>query len=129
MNLVLRILEGELSILQLKPAEGIPSWLQFPATPLVSLTQTADEVSIICPSRAVPAGVKTEAGWRAMRVEGKLEFSLVGVLAAIVTPLAAAGISIFSISTFDTDYVLVRSEALERAKVALSAHFQVLEPQ
>ena len=82
----------------------------------MSVTRTPHELSIVCPSATVPQGVPCEAGWRAFTVEGKLEFSAVGVLAAILNPLAEAGISILSISTFDTDYVLVRTAILEAGK-------------
>jgi hypothetical protein len=127
MNLRLELLAGELAILQLLPDSPIPSWLNLSAPPLVSVTHTAEEVSVICPSDVIPPALKHEPGWRAIKVAGKLEFSAVGILAAIVAPLAEAGISILSISTFDTDYILVRSHALEQAKQALRRHFQ-LEP-
>lgn len=68
-----------------------------------------------------------EAGWRALTVEGKLEFSAVGILTAILNPLAQEGISILSVSTFDTDYVLVRSTKLEAAKRVLRQTFELIE--
>jgi uncharacterized protein len=71
--------------------------------------------------------VECEAGWRAFTVEGELEFSAVGVLSAILLPLAEAGISILSLSTFDTDYVLVRVATLEAAKAALRGNFALIE--
>src|SRR5271154_1302248 len=119
MNLVLKLLPGELAILQLPPDAAIPAWLSLSAKPLVSATHTADELSIVCPFHEVPAGTKCEAGWRAFRVEGKQDFSAVGILSSIVSPLAGAGISIFSISTFDTDYILVRAEVVEKARSVL----------
>jgi hypothetical protein len=91
------------------------------------VTRTPDELSIVCPSVDVPHGVTCEAGWRVFTVEGKLEFSAIGVLAAILNPLAEAGISILSLSIFDTDYVLVRTGVLEEAKAALRRHFEVVE--
>jgi hypothetical protein len=123
----LRLLDGELSILRLPPDAATPSWLNLSPRPLVSVTRTPYELSIVCPSVDVPQGVKCEAGWRAFTVEGTLEFSAIGVLAAILNPLAEAGISILSISTFDTDYVLVRSGVLEKATTALRRHFEVVE--
>jgi hypothetical protein len=75
----------------------------------------------------VPPAVACEAGWRAFTVEAKLEFSAVGVLSAIVHPLAEAGISILSLSTFDTDYVLVRVAMLEAAKAVLRQNFALIE--
>ncbi len=127
MSLVLRLLRGELAILRLPPDATIPSWLSFSGRPLVSVTHTADELSVVCPSSEVPAGTACEAGWRAFGVEGKQDFSAVGVLSSILSPLARAGVSIFSISTFDTDYILVRSDVLEKARSVLGQHFQLLE--
>ena len=75
----------------------------------------------------VPATVTCEAGWRAFTVEAKLEFSAVGVLLAILSPLAEAGINILSLSTFDTDYVLVRVTMLAAAKTALRQSFALIE--
>lgn len=80
-----------------------------------SLTRTPDELSIVCPELFVPADAVCERGWRALGLEGPLGFSLVGVLATITAPLAEAGVSVFAISTYDTDYVLVREDALESA--------------
>jgi uncharacterized protein len=124
---VLRLLDGELAIVRFPPDAAIPSWLNFSVEPLVSITRTAHELSIICPAGAVPATVLCEPGWRAFTVEGKLEFSAVGVLAAILNPLAQAGISILSLSTFDTDYVLVRVAMLEAARAALRENFALIE--
>ena len=75
----------------------------------------------------MPSTVECEAGWRAFTVEGKLEFSAVGVLAGILNPLAEAGISILALSTFDTDYVLVRAAMLETAKAVLRQNFAWIE--
>jgi hypothetical protein len=83
------------------------------------VTRTGDEISVICPEEAVPSGTKGEGGRRALRVNGPLAFSEVGVLASLTAPLAAAGISILSLSTFDTDYLLVNESDLERAMEAL----------
>jgi hypothetical protein len=127
MNLTLRLLGGELAILRLPPGAEAPSWLAFAQGPLVSITRTAHELSIVCAPAVVPPEVPCEAGWRAFTVEGKLEFSAIGILAAIVTPLAEAGISILSISTFDTDYVLVRSALLQAATAVLRRHFELIE--
>jgi uncharacterized protein len=126
------LLGGELAIVRLASDAAIPTWLgpssgPSISLPLVSITRTADELSIVCPSTAVPSGVECEAGWRAFRVEAKLEFSAIGVLASILNPLAEAGISILSISTFDTDYVLVRAALLKRAKAVLSRSFALIE--
>jgi hypothetical protein len=127
MSLVLRLLDGELAILHLPSDAAIPSWLSFSAKPLVSVTHTADELSVVYPSSEVPVGVACEAGWRVFGVEGKQDISAVGILSSILRPLATAGISIFSISTFNTDYILVRANVLQQATNVLREHFQVLE--
>ncbi len=126
-ELVLRLFRGELAVLQFPSDAPAPSWLSFSALPLVSVTHTANELSVVCPLSEVPAGMPCEAGWRAFGVEGKQDFSAVGILSAVLTPLAGAGISIFSISTFDTDYILVRTDVLEKASSVLRRHFQLLE--
>lgn len=74
---------------------------------------------MVCEAGAVPSGVRVEAGWRALAVQGPLDFDLTGIIAALAAPLAAARISIFAVSTYDTDYVLVRDRDLERAVLAL----------
>lgn len=85
------------------------------------MTRTADELSIISAEGAVPAGVKCEPGWRVFQVEGPFEFSAVGVLLAVLRPLNDAGISILAVSTFDTDYVIVKEAAVAPAVCALTA--------
>jgi hypothetical protein len=106
-----------LAVCRLAADDAFPAWL--PARGFVSVTRTAGELSIVCAQDAVPAGLRCEPGWRALAVEGPLDFGLTGVLASIAAPLAEAGISIFAISTFDTDYVLVKDERLNEAAEAL----------
>ena len=116
--LTIAVLPGELTVCRLAPDAVIPDWAFHGDVQCV--TRTAYELSIICGSNAVPADVKSERGWRAFKVEGPLDFSLVGILASLATALAEAQISIFAVSTFDTDYILVRSADLEAARAALS---------
>jgi len=125
MELTLKLLEGELAVVRLEPRTALPDWLNPAEPPLVSVTWTAEEVSVVCAASAVPAGLRCETGWRALRVTGTLDFSLTGVLAGILNPLAAAGISVFSLSTYDTDYVLVRGDRLAEALNALGAMFSI----
>lgn len=81
---------------------------------------------MVCAQANVPANVKCERDWRALKIEGQLDFALTGILASIATPLADAGISIFALSTFDTDYVLVKTEKLQQAiNVLQSAGHQI----
>lgn len=102
-----------LAVCRLSPDQKAPSWAT--EAEFFSLTRTPDELSIVCPGSSVPAGTVCERGWRALGILGPLDFSLVGVLATITEPLAEADISVFIISTYDTDYVLVREDALESA--------------
>ncbi len=83
------------------------------------MTRSTDELSIVCEDHRVPEGVRVERGWDALKLEGPLPFSMTGVLASFLQPLAEEKIPILAISTFDTDYVLVKREDLERAKKAL----------
>jgi len=82
-----------------------------------SVTRTNDELSVVCPAETAPAGddVQVESDWRALQVAGPLDFSMVGVMAGLTAPLAEVGISVFVISTFDTDYILVKKSALADA--------------
>ena len=110
--LTLSVLPETLAICRLDRETAIPVWT---TGKFVSITRTSDELSIVCDERAVPSGVKADRGWRALKIEGPLDLALTGVLASIAVPLAEAKINIFAISTFDTDYVLVKAEKLNRA--------------
>jgi hypothetical protein len=89
-----------------------PAWAA--GGPFVPVTRTADETSAVCPAAAVPAGVGCEGGWRCLRVAGPLDFGMVGVLAGFVGPLAGVGVSVFVLSTFDSDYLFVKSIVLSQ---------------
>jgi len=86
-----------------------------------SVTRTPAELSAVCDIGGVPAGVKTEGPWSMLAVRGPLDLSMTGVLAGLATALATAGISIFAVSTYDTDFVLVRSHDADRAVRILRA--------
>ena len=116
MILNLEVLPGTYMICRLAPGEPVPEWA---SGDLVSVTRTADELSIVCRDEDLPGDVQSEPGWRCLRIAGTLDFSLVGVIARITTILADAGLSVFIMSTFDTDYFLVRELDLERAIKAL----------
>ena len=96
---------------------SIPSWAT--AGDLFSITRTAEELSVVCCQDTVPDDINCKRGWRCLRVAGTIPFSVVGVLASLTAPLAEAGISAFAISTFDTDYLLVKVQDLERAVAIL----------
>lgn len=119
MNLQLRILPEHLAVCRLAPNAEVPSWAA--SGQVRSLTWTPRELSIVCLADVVPTTIQAERGWRGLEVAGPLDFSLTGILLAIAKPLAEASISLFALSTFDTDYVLVRDEDLNAAIQALSA--------
>ena len=118
-QLTLSILKDSYSVCRLAPDAGIPLWV--PTKGLVSITRTADELSIVCQSDVVPDSVRTEGGFRVLKIEGPFDFSLTGILLAVIGPLGDAGISIFAVSTYDTDYVLVKKNDLNQAVSVLSA--------
>ena len=103
---------------RLEPGAAIPNWA---CGELVALVRTKGELSVVSSSDEVPDSVRCERGWRALAVEGPLDFELIGILASLARPLADAGVPIFSVSTFDTDYLLVREPDLRRAGEALTA--------
>src|SRR3954447_18120510 len=114
------VLPDSLAVCRLRPSARIPSWALELHEGFVSITRTPDELSIVCDEEAVPADVEVESGWRALQLPGPIPFEQTGVLASLATPLAAAGIPIFAISTYETDYVLVRAHHLERALETLN---------
>jgi hypothetical protein len=118
MALSLRVLPEVLVVCRLEPDDPLPLWAQGGG--IWSITRTADELSVVCEARLVPEGVRAESGWRALQVAGPLDFSLTGILAGISGALAEAEISLFAISTYDTDYVLVKAASLPAAVEALS---------
>lgn len=107
------VMPGRFAIARLETTSPIPTWAM--GREFFSLTRTPEELSIVAPEGAVPGRVRAARGWRVLKLEGPFEFSAVGVLAAVTGPLAEAGISIFALATFDTDYVLVKDENLESA--------------
>jgi hypothetical protein len=119
MNLTLIIAKGTYAVCRLAPDAPIAAWAA--AGPFISITRSERELSIVCLERDVPPGVTSERGWRRLEVAGPLYFSLVGVLAALVDPLAHAGIPVFAVSTFDTDHLLIRAVDLDLAVEALKA--------
>ena len=118
-SLRLTALEEPLAVCRLGPEAEVPPWVGSAAGGISSVTRTAEELSIVCPARVVPRGVLCERGWRALKMEGPFDLSLVGILASVVAPLAGAGVNVFVTATYDTDYVLVKEENLKLAVAAL----------
>jgi hypothetical protein len=116
MNLTLELLADNFAICRLEPSVPIPDWTHGD---FVSITRTGDELSIVCRQDRVPGDVKAEYSWRCLRIAGNLDFSLVGVIASLTSVLAGAGISVFVISTFDRDFLLVKESDLKKAVAVL----------
>lgn len=112
------VMPQHLAICRLGPADDLPAAVL--EAPFWSVTRTAQELSLVIPQECVPAGCRCQHGWRALQVAGPLDFTLTGVLSALAAPLAQAAISLFALSTFDTDYILVQETDLEAAITALS---------
>ncbi len=97
----------------------MPEWVV--GASFFCVSRTAEELSVVCEEHRVPDGIRAERDWVALRLQGPFPFAMTGVLSSFLHPLAEAGISIFAVSTFDTDYVLVKREKLESAIAALDA--------
>jgi hypothetical protein len=117
MQLKFRRLPSSFAVCRLPPDAPAPS----PTGAFVSITRTADELSVVCPSAQAPQNAKCESPWTCFKLEGPFPFSLTGVLAAFLDPLAQSGVPIFAVATFDTDYILVKEEHAATALQALQA--------
>src|SRR5260370_813102 len=116
-QLELTLLPDRFAISRLAAEAPIPAWATQGA--FFSVTRTRDELSVVCDLSRVPVGVQSQPGWRVFKVHGPFVLSEIGVLSALAAPLAAAEISLFAGSTFDTDYLLVASVRLLPAVAAL----------
>jgi hypothetical protein len=103
LNLLIQV--DRIAVCRLDRHDSLPTW--DTQGDFFSITRTTDELSIVCPESSIPDGIRADRGWRALRVADVLDLSLVGILASLTVPLARAGISLFVVSTFDTDYLLV----------------------
>ncbi|HLZ13091.1 MAG TPA: ACT domain-containing protein [Candidatus Acidoferrum sp.] len=112
------------AICRLGATEAVPAWAA--GEQFVTVSRTKDELSIVCEDGKVPREIHAERERRLMQVEGTLAFSLTGILASIAAPLAEAQVSIFAVSTYDTDYLLVSNGELEKAIGALEAAGHVI---
>ena len=111
--LTMKLLKEKYGVCRLNKNELIPEWAQN--SDFFSITKTCDELSIVCSQDDIPNDIKCEKDWRILKIEGPLDFSLIGILASISTILAQKGISIFAISTYDTDYILVKNKDIDNA--------------
>ena len=115
--LTMRVLEKKIGVCRLDKRDSIPEWAKD--SEFFSITKTLDELSIVCAESSIPNDIKCEKDWRILKIDGVLDFSLIGILASISTILAQKGISIFAISTYDTDYILVKDKDINNAIEAL----------
>jgi hypothetical protein len=119
-QLNLTLMKDRLAVCRLAPDEKVPIWAANGGG-FTSVTRTINELSVVCAENAVPQGMKCETGWRIFKIEGPLDFSLTGILVSVAKPLADAGVSIFAVSTYDTDYVMVKEQNVEKAVRALAS--------
>jgi hypothetical protein len=120
MSLSFSVLSTSFMIARLDPGASVPGTV-MDSRDFMSITRTDEELSIVCPEHASAALTKVDGPWRAIKIHGPFAFDQTGVLASFLAPLAHASIGIFATSTFDTDYVLVKSENLGRAIQALQS--------
>jgi len=120
---ILSVLPEKLGICRFAERGAIPAWAQD--INFCSITRTKTELSIVCPQDEIPGGVLVEKDWRAFQLEGDLGLESVGVIATLAKPLADAGISIFNISTYETNYVLVEDKNLVEAVEVLGAFCEI----
>lgn len=106
-KLSIQFLAGRYAICRLSSNDSIPNWIDLQH--FYSITKTDDELSIVCSEYGIPDSVIAEKDWKILKIIGPLDFSLVGILSKISTLLADSKISIFSISTYDTDYILIKT--------------------
>lgn len=126
--LTMRVLPGELAVCRLDADGPLPAWVFHAEARFFSVMRTPEETSVVCPVDDVPPSVsQADKGWRALKVDGPLPLTMTNVTAKLTTPLGAAGIPVFALSTYDTDYLLIKSEHLERAVSLLRTRFTVVE--
>jgi hypothetical protein len=117
-TLKLELMHDTFAICRLAPTAVVPDWA---TGEIISITRTPFELSIVCSQENVPENEKCELGWRCLRVVGPLDFSLVGVIAALTGTLAEANICVFVVSTYDTDYLFVKKADVRTAVKSLDA--------
>jgi hypothetical protein len=118
-QLKFRRLPEAYAIVRLAPDASVPGWAT--KGEFTSITRTADELSIVCPTENLPSDVSSPHRWVCLKLEGPFPFSQTGVLLSFIEPLSSNGIPIFAISTYDTDYVLIKEEFAGMALEGLQA--------
>ena len=118
-KLSLKILPERMAVCRFDASEPLPKWLDV--SDFYSVTRTRDELTVVCREDSVVPGTVGENGWRCIGVQGVLDFSEIGIIFTITQPLAKNGVSVFVISTYDTDYFLVKEKELPKTIDALTA--------
>jgi hypothetical protein len=118
-KLSLKILPDRMAVCRFDPAAALPDWIAEAS--FCSITRTEAELTIVCPEIHLAPGISSEAGWRCFQVQGPLDFSEIGIIFSLTRPLAANGVSVFVMSTFNTDYLMVKDNDLAKAIDALTA--------
>lgn len=112
-RLTLKLLDETYGVCSLEKDSEISPWIV--EGNFLSITKTDEELSIVCEEKNISEGIKYEGGWKILKIEGKLDFALVGILAKISNIMAENNISIFAISTYDTDYILIKLNNINKA--------------
>lgn len=118
-KLSLKLLADRMAVCRLDPVSAVPDWIDRSA--FYSVTRTDQELTIVCAEALVAQGTASETGWRCFKVDGPLDFSEIGIIFSLTQPLAQNRVSAFVISTFDTDYFMVKEKDLEKAIDVLAA--------
>jgi uncharacterized protein len=116
-QLTLALLSDQYVLCRLDPYAGVPAW--GARGDFWSITRNNEEVTVLCPIEAVPDHVECERGWRTLQLEGPMSFAQTGILDSVVEPLSHAGIAILVFSAYDTNYVVVKEEQLDKALATL----------
>jgi hypothetical protein len=119
----IRVLPMEVAVCRLDAAAEVPAWSL--GSRFAAVTRTDRELSVVCEERLLPRDARAERGWAVLELEGPIPFEQTGVLSSVLAPLARAAVSVFAVSTYDTDYVLVRKERLRDALGALAPAFEI----
>ena len=118
-KLSLKLMPLRMAVCRFDPLASLPDWLD--GSGFYSITRTKEELTVVCRENSVAAGTICESGWRCFQVQGVLDFSEIGIIFTITQPLAKSGVSVFVISTYDTDYFMVKEKDLAKAINALNA--------
>jgi hypothetical protein len=117
-KLSLKILPDRMAVCRFDPAAALPDWVDRSA--FFSITRSDEELTVVCAEAPVPSGTLSNGGWRCFKVQGPLDFSETGIIVSLTKPLAESGVSVFVISTFNTDYLMVKDNDLAQAIDALT---------